>query len=216
MFFFYIFAFISLSLSIRIPNDASILAHSACTHARSGCCTRSTCVRVWVCAWVWARMHLRPCVSVPWGCTGPLVVLRGPAVFIYIYYIIYIYIYIYGRPDTWSFRVGCMLVRGRRRDVDMRGRQRAVGCALLPHVRRRRRRRDLRHRRLEPHHPLPGRVGEHRQRCELYSKGYCRGDVSMSVYFGVRVCMRATTCAWVPRVFRLGVLKGYSHHPVVR
>ncbi len=55
---------------------------------------------------------------------------------------------------------------GRRRDVDTRDRQRAVGCARRAHERGGRRRRDLRHRWLQPQHRLPQRrLEEHRWRC---------------------------------------------------
>ena len=63
----------------------------------------------------------------------------------------------------------------RRRDVDEPYDQRAVGCAIWTHVRGRRRRRHLRHRRLRRHHPLPGRVGEHRRRCGPDSRGVVGG-----------------------------------------
>ena len=53
---------------------------------------------------------------------------------------------------------------GRRCHVDEPHRQRAVGCAIWAHVRGRRRRRHLRHRRPRLH-LLPGRLGEHRRRC---------------------------------------------------
>jgi hypothetical protein len=58
---------------------------------------------------------------------------------------------------------------GRRCDVEIPYGQRAVGWAKRPHVRDRRRRRHLRHRRLgqqrRRHHFLQGRVGQHRRGC---------------------------------------------------
>jgi hypothetical protein len=58
------------------------------------------------------------------------------------------------------------LVRvGRRCHLDEPHPQGGMGCAVLPHIRDRRRRRHLRHRRRRRHRLLPGRVGEHRRRC---------------------------------------------------
>jgi hypothetical protein len=67
---------------------------------------------------------------------------------------------------------GCVRV-GRRYHVDLPCDQRAVGCACWAHVRDRRRRRHLRHRRLllrwhhlqQSRHLPQRRVGEHRWRC---------------------------------------------------
>jgi hypothetical protein len=110
---------------------------------------------------------LRACVCGATVCAscggwGPLVARRGLAVLI-------------ARPTAARDRAGvfafvpsAVVARvGCRREVAARDRQRAVGCARWAHVRDRRRRRDLRHRRQHrrPLQPLPGRVDEHRRRC---------------------------------------------------
>jgi hypothetical protein len=65
---------------------------------------------------------------------------------------------------------------GRRCDVDESHDQRAVGCAMLPHDRDRRRRRHLRHRRRRPVWHVPqGRVGQHQWRCGP-GRGRCSCD----------------------------------------
>ncbi len=71
---------------------------------------------------------------------------------------------------------------GRRSDVHQSYEQRAVGCASLPRVGGRRRRRHLRHRRLLRQLHTPGRVGEHRQRC---AAGLSRWGVVEGVLEGV-------------------------------
>ncbi len=54
---------------------------------------------------------------------------------------------------------------GRRCHLDEPHGQRGMGCAKKAHVRGRRRRRHLRHRRLHRLQLLPRRVGQHRRRC---------------------------------------------------
>jgi hypothetical protein len=82
-----------------------------------------------------------------------------------------------GRPPrARCVGVGHRSVRlcARRRNVDEPYDQRAVGCAIFPHVRGRRRRRHLRHRRhrrRRRRHPPAGCVGEHRRRCGPDSRG---------------------------------------------
>jgi hypothetical protein len=86
---------------------------------------------------------------------------------------------------------------GRRRDVDMRDRQRAVGCTIWAHVRDRRRRRHLRHRRHRQHR-LQRRVGEHRRRCGPDLRGVARGVLG-GYYEGTACVLRGYN----------GVLLGY-------
>ncbi len=77
------------------------------------------------------------------------------------------------RPRAWlRFGATGRLSRafGRRCHVDVPHGRRAMGCASLPHVCGRRRRRHLRHRRRlqlqrRQRHQPPRRVGEHRRRC---------------------------------------------------
>ncbi len=79
------------------------------------------------------------------------------------------------RPAVFMMAARCVLrfssVGRRRCHVDEPYDIRAVGCARYAHVRDRRRRRHLRHRRLQ-WRLSPGRVGEHRRRC---ATGLARG-----------------------------------------
>ncbi len=131
---------------------------------------------------------------------------------------------------VFAFVYGCVRV-GRRYHMDLPYDQRAVGCAILAHVRDRRRRRQLRHWRLllrwqrvthhlqHHHHLLQGRVGEHRWRC-LTGLGQGGGRVVLDGHSGgTKGCYwRCTTghcCGYYCRYRRgtigvWGVLSGDS------
>ena len=118
------------------------------------CVRARACARVCACVCVCLSVCLSFCVR---ACSGTLIARRGRAVFI-------------ARPRRADGRVCFLrLLIGRRCDVAVRDRQRAVGFAKWAHFRDRRRRRHLRHRRqqLRQHarHNLQRRVGERRRRC---------------------------------------------------
>jgi hypothetical protein len=140
---------------------------SLCVRAcvRVSLCVRACmCVLSRACVFAFLSASISVCVCSTRACRATvraLVARRGPAVFI-------------ARPATRArpacarcVGVGHRSVRpcARRRDVDEPYDQRAVGCAICAHDRDRRRRRHLRHRRLQRQHLLPGRVGERRRRC---------------------------------------------------
>jgi hypothetical protein len=109
-----------------------------------------------------------------------------------------------GRACAVAFGATGRLSRafGRRCDVDVPHGQRAVGCARTAHVRGRRRRRHLRHRRLQPWCRLPPRrVGEHRRRCagRTRSGGWSGGT-------------RGGTTGGSTRVKYSGVLRGTKRY----
>jgi hypothetical protein len=160
--------------------DASLCV-SVCVRARGYECV-SLCARTRAsqqfCIFARVRgFHLRGgvctdlCACLPRGCVCPPVALRGSVVCI-------------ARRACCVCAIGRSRA-GRRSDVDKSYDQRAVGCAIFAHVRDRRRRRHLRHRRLQ-WRLSPGRVGEHRRRCSpdseecpgghwKGSQGYCMG-----------------------------------------
>jgi hypothetical protein len=146
------------------------------------------CSRVRACGQVRACVRVLACKCVcAWVCVGPPVARRGPAVFI---------------DRHAGGRVCALRVSprsGRRRDVGEPYDQRAVGWPTRAHVRDRRRRRYLRHRRQQRRHPLQRCPGEHRRRC---ATGLVR--VVVGGYWGY------SGCSWGTRVYQggCGVLEG--------
>ncbi len=152
------------------------------------------CVRLRMCsaapsASIFARVRVwNDCFCVPrvclGGCAGAGAARRGPAVLI-------ARPAAPGRPGV----LGCGSVRsvlgvarvGRRCDVDEPYPQGRMGCAMGAHIRDRRRRRHLRHRRQRW---LPGRVGEHQRRCAagLGQRGSTTG--AQRGYYGVLASTR--------------------------
>jgi hypothetical protein len=149
---------------VRLRVDAT-----SCVCARCAMVINRASVRLRVCvrACVWVRA--RACASV---CVGPPVARRGPAVFID------------RRPSDHVCALRLSPRSGRRRDVDEPYVDCAVGCAIWAHVRDRRRRRHLRHRRPQRHHLLQRRVDQHRRRCATDLGGWSGGTGALRVLAG--------------------------------
>jgi hypothetical protein len=147
------------------------------------CGIACACVRACVLACVLACVRACVCVYVQTGlCGHSSCVKRRPAVFI-------------AQPRRTRVRFALVIDESsahlcRRCHLDPPHPQRAMGCPICAHVRDRRRRRHLRHRRPQRQHLLQGRLGEHRQRC-----GPDSGDT--------RLVLRALEGTFV-------VLRGYS------
>ena len=147
----------------------------ACVRVRAVVCVcMGVCVFVWqkTYASLWVCVHDIACVRMPVCVHARTSLWRGPVVSI-------ARRATGGRPRVR--RACCAIGRspvcvsklywviGRfarvaRCELDHSYDQRAMGCAILAHDCDRRRRRHLRHRRLQ-RHLLPGRLGEHRWRC---------------------------------------------------
>jgi hypothetical protein len=169
---------------------------------RCVCVCVCECVRVRVCVCVCARVRARllvwlcaractACVNEqPRRCARPPIA-RRLAVFI---------ARLAPRFAAVAFCATGRLSRlfGRRCHVDVPHGQRAVGRAIWAHVRGRRRRRHLRHRRLQRqrHRLFRRRVGEHRRRCagRTRSRGYSRGYLggTKGVPRGTKEVLRGT------------------------
>jgi hypothetical protein len=148
----------------------------------------------------------RACVFVPHGCVGPPVARRGPAVFI-----------------AWpAMGRACMVAvvpsvgSGRRCDVGEPHDQRAMGCAIFPHVRGRRHlRRHLHHRRCRLRRLPAGRVG--RQRWGPDSVRGTRGYLGGYLYSKVTKRYYTCTCEFGDVLTGYcrgtgGAFAGYSGH----
>jgi hypothetical protein len=136
---------------------------------------------------------LTVCVRVPRRCADPAVARRVPAV-------------LRAQPQ-WADSHRCVCVvssvggrRGRRCHLDLPYDQRAVGWARWAHIRDRRRRRNLRHRRRRQPHLIQRRVREPRRRCGPDSRGECSAAGVMGEVRVTREAIRATA----------GVPQGYS------